>query len=109
MVVAAPLPRRTLRRLARRAETVEARLAGLGAFAMLTTTVLWHALVDVIGKLRFRRLLLRHTSDIGAGAGAGEVGGGVVCGGGAMADGTHVVWGEGGGRERKLQWRAWVQ
>src|SRR3546814_16420509 len=78
MVVAAPLPRRTRRRLARRAETVEARLAGLGAFAMFTTTLLWHALVDVIGQLRFRRVVLRPTSDIVAGAGAVAVGVGMV-------------------------------
>src|SRR3546814_13624316 len=45
---------------------------------MFTTTVLWHALVDVIGQLRFRRVVLRHTSDIVAGAGAVVVGGGMV-------------------------------
>ena len=78
MVVAAPLPRRPLRRLARRAEKVEQRLAGLGAFALFTATVLWHAAVDVVGRLRFRRVVLRHTSDIVAGAGAVVVGGGMV-------------------------------
>src|SRR3546814_3205091 len=45
---------------------------------MFTTTVLWHALVDVIGQLRFRLVVLRHTSDIVAGAGAVVVGGGMA-------------------------------
>src|SRR3546814_15396628 len=100
MVVAAPLPRRTLRRLARRAETVEARLAGLGAFAMFTTTVLWHALVDVIGQLRFRRVVLRHTSDLVAGAGAVVVGGGMVFVVAAMALAVGAT--VGGPEERRV-------
>src|SRR3546814_18429536 len=78
MVVAAPLPRRTLRRLARRAETVEARLAALGAFAMFTPTVLWPALVAVTGQLRSRRVVLRHTTAPVPGPRAGGLGGGTV-------------------------------
>ncbi|HEY1119852.1 MAG TPA: ABC transporter permease [Acidimicrobiales bacterium] len=58
--------------------SVEERLAGLGRFAMFAGKVLTHAAVDVIGRLRFWRVVVRHTSDIVAGAGAVVVGGGMV-------------------------------
>jgi phospholipid/cholesterol/gamma-HCH transport system permease protein len=78
MAVAAPLARRPLRRLKRVSGSIEERLAGLGRFALFTAKVLGHAAVDVIGRLRFWRVVVRHTSDIVAGAGAVVVGGGMV-------------------------------
>src|SRR3546814_8996219 len=75
MAVAAPLARRPLRRLKRVSGSIEERLAGLGRFALFTAKVLGHAAVDVIGRLRFWRVVVRHTSDIVAGAGAVVVGG----------------------------------
>ena len=78
MVVATPFPRRSVRRLRASALRVEERLAGLGRFALFASKVLRHAVVDVIARLRFWRVVLRHTSDIVAGAGAVVVGGGMV-------------------------------
>jgi phospholipid/cholesterol/gamma-HCH transport system permease protein len=78
MVAAAPVPARSLRRLRHVTASVEGRLAGLGRFALFTSKVLGHAVVDVIGRLRFWRVVVRHTSDIVAGAGAVVVGGGMV-------------------------------
>jgi phospholipid/cholesterol/gamma-HCH transport system permease protein len=77
MVMAAPFAR-SVHRLRARAEGVEERLAGLGRFTQFASRVLVHALVDVIGRRRFWRVVLRHTSDIVAGAGAVVVGGGMV-------------------------------
>src|SRR5699024_6685465 len=65
-------------RLRSRALTVEERLAGVGRFALFAGKVLVHAVVDVIARLKYWRVVLRHTSDIVAGAGAVVVGGGMV-------------------------------
>jgi phospholipid/cholesterol/gamma-HCH transport system permease protein len=78
MVVAPVLHLQVVRRVQRLSTSVEKRLAGLGRFALFAAKVLGHAMVDVIGRRRFWRVVLRHTSDIVAGAGAVVVGGGMV-------------------------------
>jgi phospholipid/cholesterol/gamma-HCH transport system permease protein len=78
MVVAPLLHLQAVRRVQRLSTSVEKRLAGLGRFALFAAKVLGHAMVDVIGLRRFWRVVLRHTSDIVAGAGAVVVGGGMV-------------------------------
>lgn len=78
MVLAAPVPRQSLRRLQRLSAAGEQRLVGLGRFSLFTAKVLGHSVVDVIVRRRFWQVVLRHTSDIVAGAGAVVVGGGMV-------------------------------
>jgi phospholipid/cholesterol/gamma-HCH transport system permease protein len=75
-------PLRTLRRVA---FSIEARAAGLGAFTVFSARVIWHALADIVLRMRYRTTVLRHTSDVVAGAGAVVIGGGMVFVVGAMA------------------------
>jgi phospholipid/cholesterol/gamma-HCH transport system permease protein len=54
------------------------RFAELGSFGVFSAKVLYHALVDVVLRLKFRRTVIMHMSDIVAGAGAFVIGGGMV-------------------------------
>src|SRR5687767_2491230 len=54
------------------------RFAELGSFGVFSAKVLYHAVVDVVLRLRFRRTVVMHMSDIVAGAGAFVIGGGMV-------------------------------
>ena len=47
-------------------------------FGAVLRPVLWHAVVDVVLRLRYRRTVVMHMSDIVAGAGAFVIGGGMV-------------------------------
>jgi len=72
---AAPPPvRLTVRTFDRMADGV----AGLGSFLLFSVKVLYHCVADVVLKLRFRKTVILHVSDIVAGAGAFVVGGGMV-------------------------------
>jgi phospholipid/cholesterol/gamma-HCH transport system permease protein len=59
-------------------EALGRSLASLGEWFMFSLQALYHAVADVILRLRFRKEVLRHTSDIVVGAGAYVVGGGMV-------------------------------
>jgi phospholipid/cholesterol/gamma-HCH transport system permease protein len=52
--------------------------AGFGSFLLFSGKVLYHCVADVILRLRFRKTVVVHVSDIVAGAGAFVVGGGMV-------------------------------
>lgn len=54
------------------------RWAEVGRFFVFSAKVVYHAVVDVVLRLRFRRTVVVHMSDIVAGAGAFVVGGGMV-------------------------------
>jgi phospholipid/cholesterol/gamma-HCH transport system permease protein len=54
------------------------RWAEVGRFFVFSTKVVYHAVVDVVLRLRFRKTVVVHMSDIVAGAGAFVVGGGMV-------------------------------
>jgi len=82
MAVVVPRGARTLARSARRLTT---RSEGLGRFVLFAGAVLSRAATDVILRLRFRRTVVRHVSDVVAGAGAVVIGGGMVFVVGAMA------------------------
>jgi phospholipid/cholesterol/gamma-HCH transport system permease protein len=74
------------RRLASRAvRPLERRAIGLGSFSLFAGRVLLRAITDVVLRLRYRTTVLRHVSDVVAGAGAVVVGGGMVFVVGAMA------------------------
>lgn len=70
--------RRPMAGLAHGARAVERRTEGLGRFAVFSLRVLWHALVDVVARLRYRATVLQSISDIVTGAGAFVIGGGMV-------------------------------
>lgn len=72
------IQRRSVRVATRTFHRLSARSEGLGRFSMFAGRVLYHAVVDVILRLRFRRTVIRHVSDIVAGAGAVVIGGGMV-------------------------------
>ena len=76
----APLPTAPppVRIVARTADRVAEGAAGLGAFLLFSARVLYHCVADVILRLKFRRHVVVHISDIVAGAGAFVVGGGMV-------------------------------
>jgi phospholipid/cholesterol/gamma-HCH transport system permease protein len=84
MAIAAfpPKPTRLAQRVAR---PFWRRAVGLGTFALFAGQVLLRALTDVVLRLRYRTTVLRHVSDVVAGAGAVVVGGGMVFVVGAMA------------------------
>lgn len=82
MAVVVPRGARTVARSARRLAT---RSEGLGRFVLFAGVVLLRAVTDVILRLRFRRTVIRHVSDVVAGAGAVVIGGGMVFVVGAMA------------------------
>lgn len=82
MAVVVPRGARTVARSARRLTT---RSEGLGRFVLFAGVVLLRAVTDVILRLRFRRTVIRHVSDVVAGAGAVVIGGGMVFVVGAMA------------------------
>ena len=52
--------------------------AEVGRFFVFSARVLWHATTDVVLRLRFRKTVVNHMSDIVAGVGAFVVGGGMV-------------------------------
>jgi phospholipid/cholesterol/gamma-HCH transport system permease protein len=60
------------------ADALGRTLGSLGDWCIFSVRALWHALVDVVLRLKFRKEVLRHTSDIVVGAGAYVVGGGMV-------------------------------
>jgi phospholipid/cholesterol/gamma-HCH transport system permease protein len=60
------------------ADALGRTLGTLGDWFIFSLKALWHALVDVVLRLKFRKEVLRHTSDIVVGAGAYVVGGGMV-------------------------------
>jgi phospholipid/cholesterol/gamma-HCH transport system permease protein len=62
----------------RAADALGRTLGSLGDWFIFSVRALWHALVDVVLRLKFRKEVLRHTSDIVVGAGAYVVGGGMV-------------------------------
>ena len=76
--MAAPTASFPVRVVVRRAERVVGQLGQLGTFLFFSYRVLYHALYDVVGKLRFRKAVLQHVSDIVVGVGAYVVGGGMV-------------------------------
>jgi phospholipid/cholesterol/gamma-HCH transport system permease protein len=78
MVAEVRLVRRPIAILGRGARTVERRTEGLGRFAVFSLKVLWHALIDVVARLRYRATVLHNISDIVTGAGAFVIGGGMV-------------------------------
>ena len=80
----AVLPR-TVRVATRSVNRLTLRSEGLGRFSMFAGRVLLHAVTDVILRLRFRNTVIRHVSDVVAGAGAIVIGGGMVFVVGAMA------------------------
>lgn len=82
MTAVVPRGTRTIVRSARR---LSARSEGLGRFVLFAGVVLLRAVTDVILRLRFRRTVVRHVSDVVAGAGAVVIGGGMVFVVGAMA------------------------
>lgn len=82
MAVVVPRGARIVARSARRLTT---RSEGLGRFVLFAGAVLFRAVTDVILRLRFRRTVVRHVSDVVAGAGAVVIGGGMVFVVGAMA------------------------
>jgi phospholipid/cholesterol/gamma-HCH transport system permease protein len=82
--MAAVLPR-TARVATRSFNRLSARSEGLGRFSMFAGRVLYRSVSDVILRLRFRRTVVRHVSDVVAGAGAVVIGGGMVFVVGAMA------------------------
>jgi phospholipid/cholesterol/gamma-HCH transport system permease protein len=67
-----------LTRAERAAGALSRTLGALGDWFIFSLKALWHALVDVVFRLKFRKEVLRHTSDIVVGAGAYVVGGGMV-------------------------------
>ena len=67
-----------VRFVARTADRVAEGVAGLGAFLLFSARVLYHSVFDVMLRLKFRRHVVLHVSDIVAGAGAFVVGGGMV-------------------------------
>src|SRR3546814_14369221 len=72
-------PARTAVRTAERAyHYAIGRAAGLGSFFLFSGKAIWHSVVDVGLRLRFRKTVMVHISDIVAGAGAFVVGGGMV-------------------------------
>ena len=78
MVAEVRIVRRPIASLGRGARLVERRTEGLGRFAVFSLKVLWHALVDVVVRLRYRATVLNNISDIVTGAGAYVIGGGMV-------------------------------
>lgn len=80
----AVLPR-TVRVATRSVNRLTLRSEGLGRFSVFAGRVLLHAVTDVILRLRFRNTVVRHVSDVVAGAGAVVIGGGMVFVVGAMA------------------------
>jgi len=75
VTVAVNEPARTFERWGR---ALLGRLAALGSFFAFAGKAIWHSVVDVVFRLRFRKTVLVHISDIVAGAGAFVVGGGMV-------------------------------
>ena len=81
--MAAPSALSTRRPVVRAAARVARRpatgLAGFGTFVgTFAVPVLWHALVDVVLRLRYRTVVARQVSDIVVGVGGFVVGGGMV-------------------------------
>ncbi len=72
---AAPPP---VRLVARTADRVANGVAGLGDFLVFCAKVIYHCVADVVLRLRYRRNVVLHISDIVAGVGAFVVGGGMV-------------------------------
>src|SRR2546422_5147 len=60
------------------ADGVTNAVAEFGSFLVFAYKVLWHALIDVVLRLRYRKEVLRHTSDVMIGTGAYVIGGGQV-------------------------------
>lgn len=67
-----------VRLTARAADRAVEGAAGLGSFLLFSAKVVYHCVVDVILRLRYRKTVVVHVSDIVAGAGAFVVGGGMV-------------------------------
>jgi phospholipid/cholesterol/gamma-HCH transport system permease protein len=78
MVAAVPTAPPPVRYVVRTANRVADGAAGLGDFLVFCARVLYHCIFDVILRLKFRRSVIMHISDIVAGAGAFVVGGGMV-------------------------------
>ena len=78
--MAAPTTNPAVRRITRTVASVQVSLGELGTFFVFSFTVMWHAVIDVANpfRLRFRKTVLQHVSDIVIGAGAYVVGGGMV-------------------------------
>lgn len=74
----AAVSRRPARWVVRGTTRTRLRAEGLGRFALFSAEVLLRSVTDVILRLRFRKTVLRHISDVVAGAGAVVVGGGMV-------------------------------
>ena len=70
--------RRPVAWAARKPRSAQRRAEALGHFTLFSVRVLLHAVFDVVLRLRFRATVLRHISDVVAGAGAVVVGGGMV-------------------------------
>ena len=73
-----PVASRPARLVVRNANRMADGFVGLGDFLLFSVKVLYHCITDVVLKLRFRKVVVLHISDIVAGAGAFVVGGGMV-------------------------------
>ena len=67
-----------VRVVARGVDRAAEGVAGLGAFLLFSAKVIYHCIADVILRLKFRRTVVMHVSEIAAGAGLFVVGGGMV-------------------------------
>ncbi|MGH9273649.1 MAG: ABC transporter permease [Acidimicrobiales bacterium] len=74
MAVTTPLVRAASRTNVR----AQRSLGEIGSFLVFSYQVLYHAFFDVILKLKFRKVVVAHISDIVVGAGALVIGGGMV-------------------------------
>ncbi|HEX4903267.1 MAG TPA: ABC transporter permease [Acidimicrobiales bacterium] len=74
----AAVSRRPARWVSRGTAHTRLRAEGLGRFGLFAAEVMLRSVTDVILRLRFRKTVLRHISDVVAGAGAVVVGGGMV-------------------------------
>ena len=74
----AAVGRRPARWVNQGATRTRRRAEGLGRFGLFAAEVLLRSVTDVVLRLRFRKTVLRHISDVVAGAGAVVVGGGMV-------------------------------
>src|SRR5690606_37704279 len=78
VLMIAAVGRRPARWVNQGATRTRRRAEGLGRFGLFAAEVLLRSVTDVVLRLRFRKTVLRHISDVVAGAGAVVVGGGMV-------------------------------
>ncbi len=62
----------------RSATSLAGAIGGFGSWLHFCARAIYHAVFDIVFRLRFRKEVVRHISDIAIGAGAYVVGGGMV-------------------------------